>query len=379
MLKEQVDRLTDRTTGRINDYLQYEVLKSELDSNMALYQGLTQKLQQAGITASLQATHVGVVNPPLVPYKIHSPPWKFVIPGLILFSLIMAVIGALVAERVDDSLTLPSQVEESVQLPVMGVIPHFKHSEFPKKPLWKRSRKSARLPDYPSDPSVVTAEYDSAAAEAYRALRTALLFPLSGAPKVVLVTSAVPTDGKTTTSINLATALAQQNHRVLLIDGDLHRPLLHSHYHKNDSDGLSSLLSNSSLSLDGHIARVGAGGLLSLLPSGATPPISGDLLESSAMADLLARLRKQFDYIIIDSPPALAINDALILARHADAVLLVVRARKTPLAALRYAVKKLANFGVPIKGVVFTDVDTKAPEYLYSEFSYSDTGRYYKT
>jgi len=374
LLQHQVDDLTQTTTGRVDNYLQYEILKSELESNMALFQGLTQKLQEAGIAASLQATHINIVNPPQVPYKIHSPKFVLVIPALVLFSLISAVAAALISDRVDDSLTLPSQVEASIQIPVVGVIPHF-------SPLTLEGYSPNGAGELEAkshfDASVVTALPNSPAAEAYRALRSSLLLSATVSPKVVVLTSAVPAEGKSTSSINLASVMARQGNRVLLIDGDLRNPVLHRRFGISGKVGLSNVLTGSPSILNDAIIPVGTTGSLGLLPAGPKPPIPGDLLETDAAKDLVAHLRTLYDYVIIDSPPVLAVNDGLILGHYADAIMLVVRARKTPKSALQYAAKKLLDEKLPIKGVIVTDLNHEAPEYQYSAYAYAYNSKYY--
>jgi capsular exopolysaccharide synthesis family protein len=377
LLQQQVDQFTKQTTGHVDDYLEYEILKSELESNMALYQGLTQKLQEAGIAASLQATHINIVNPPQVPYKLHSPKFVFVIPALVLFSLIAAVAAAFITDRVDDSLTLPSQVEASIQIPVIGVIPHY-------TPLAIEAYSSNGTGELQSKPvaydaSIVTSMPNSPAAEAYRALRSSLLLSSTVAPKVFVLTSAVPGEGKSTNSINLASVMARQGNRVLLIDGDLRNPVLHKRFGISGKIGFSSVLTGASPSLSDAIVPIGATGSLELLPAGPRPPIPGDLLETDTARDLIKHFRNQFDYIIIDSPPVLAVNDGLILGRYADVVMLVVRARKTPKSALQYAVKRTVDEKLPVKGVIVTDLNHEAPEYQYSAYAYTYNSKYYNS
>ena len=364
LLHQQADQLTHRTAGRIDNYLQYQLLKNDLDSNVALYQSLTQKLQEAGIAASLQATHVTVINPPQVPYQMHSPLWKLVLPALAVFSIIMALIGAFVAESIDDSLSLPSDVESRVGLPVLAVVARYSLPGLPKK------RSSRRVGPDPMDPSIVTAVPDSSAAEAYRGLRTSMFLPGNSEGRVLVVTSALPGDGKTVTSINIATALAQQNKRVLLIDGDFRHPGLHRLFHKPNKQGFSSLLKTGPRDLERLVVPVDGSPSLSLLPAGEIPTGSADILEAPGAKELFLTMRQQFEYVVVDSPPVIAVNDAILLGRYADAVLLVIRARKTPIEALRHAVKKLGDYQMPLKGAVLTDVDLDAPEYLYTGLSF---------
>jgi succinoglycan biosynthesis transport protein ExoP len=369
-LQRDTDALTRRTAGRVEDYLQYQVLKGELDSNRTLYQGLTQKLQQAGIAASLQATHVTVLNPPQTPYLLHFPPWKYALPGLLVFSLMMAAVGALVADKVDDSLAMPPDVEHRSGLPVLGVVPRFL---LPGQPPPSRGRSKWPAEDADNaarNPSIVTAEPNSPGAEAYRRLRSSPVFSSAGHAQVIVLASPLPEEGTAATSINLATSFAQLGSRVLLVDGDLRKPVLTDRYHLPNSQGLSDLLTTPGLNPESRIVPVGSTNSLGLLPSGVPSAFPGDILETEAAKSLFATLRARFDYIVVSSAPVLAANDARIFGRYADLLLLVVRARKTPGEALHYAADLLREGGSPVKGVVMNDLAVDEPEYLYSPFAY---------
>jgi succinoglycan biosynthesis transport protein ExoP len=374
-LKRELDDYKQYTTSLTNDYLRYDVLKSELESNTSLYQGLKQQLQEAGITASLQATHINVVDPPQIPYKYHSPKFVLVIPALLLFTCILAATAALLRERLDDSLVLPSQVESSTKLPIIGIVPHFTLADRPKHQLGDVESAGSMM----NDPSVVAGAPNSPASEAYRSLRSSLMMTSAIAPKMILVTSAIPEEGKSTSSINLATVLAQKGKRVLLVDGDLRKPALHQRFKKPGGAGITGLLTGSVAELAKVVIPVGSTGTLDLLPAGLKPPIPGDLLESDAAKNLFVTMGRDYDFVVVDSPPILAVNDALILGRYVDAVLLVVRARKTPKSVLLLAIRKLMDARVCFKGMVFTDLNYEAPEYKYSAYGYVYSSDYYNS
>jgi capsular exopolysaccharide synthesis family protein len=371
LLQKQVDEFTEYTTGRQDSYLQYEKLKTDLGANSALYQDLKQQLQEAGITASLNATHVSIINPPTIPYMYKSPKFRTVIPGLLILCIITGIIGAFLADQLDDSLSLPEQAEEEAEIPIMGIVPHFESAQMV-------TVEAGVKPPIDIDISVMMSKPDSPAAEAYRTIRTAIQLLSSTTPKVIVVTSPLPNEGKSTTSLNLATAMAQKGRRVLLIDGDMRRPTLHHRFAVPVlNGGLSAVLTEGYSALQSALIPVGKTKFLTLLPAGAQPPIPGDLLESQDARELIGRLRDQFDNIIIDAPPVLAVNDPLILGRYADVVLVVVRAHKTPKSALRYAAKRLREEGSPVKGIVFTDINPQSREYYYSAYSHVYGERYY--
>jgi succinoglycan biosynthesis transport protein ExoP len=216
--------------------------------------------------------------------------------------------------------------------------------------------------------------------ESYRALRTSLLLTSVGAPpKIVLITSALPQEGKTTTSINVATVLAQKGTRVLLIDADLRRPSIHKTLGMGPRAGLSNVLTGG-VSLQQATVRSSALPSLYILPAGTPPPNPAELLASSQMVDMLAELREQYDHIIVDTPPTLSVTDAVVLSTRADAVVLVIRSGQTTKPALRRARDILAQVNARVAGVLLNAVNLDSPDYYYYyEYQGKYGHRYYDT
>ncbi len=213
-------------------------------------------------------------------------------------------------------------------------------------------------------------------AESYRALRTSLLLTSAGAPpKVILVTSALPEEGKTTTSINCAIVLAQKNARVLLIDADLRRPSIHRTMGIAVKPGLSNVLTGG-VTLQQAVVRSQVPNLF-VLPAGISPPNPAELLASTNMGDVLAELRSQYDHVVIDTPPTLPVTDAVIMSTRADAVILVIRAGRTTKQALRQACETLAQVSAKLSGVLLNAVDLQSPDYYYYYGQYGKSGRSY--
>jgi succinoglycan biosynthesis transport protein ExoP len=202
-------------------------------------------------------------------------------------------------------------------------------------------------------------------AESYRALRTSLLLSNLGAPpKVIMVTSALPQEGKTTTSINTAVVLAQKGVRVLLIDADLRRPSIHKTLGMGPRSGLSNVLTGST-TIDQAITRTSILPNLFILPAGTPPPNPAELLASSNMRDILTQLRDQYDHIVVDTPPSLSVTDAVVLSQRADAVVLVIRSGQTTKQSLRRARDLLAQVNAKVVGVLLNAVDLSSPDYYY--------------
>jgi capsular exopolysaccharide synthesis family protein len=202
-------------------------------------------------------------------------------------------------------------------------------------------------------------------AESYRALRTSLLLSNLGAPpKVIMVTSARPQEGKTTTAINSAIVLAQKGVRVLLVDADLRRPSVHKTLGMGPRSGLSNVLTgNTTLEQAVTVSPILPN--LFVLPAGSPPPNPAELLASSHMRDVLNELREQFDHVVIDTPPTLSVTDAVVLSPRVDAIILVIRSGQTTKQALRRARDILMQVNAHVTGVLLNAVDLTSPDYYY--------------
>ena len=209
---------------------------------------------------------------------------------------------------------------------------------------------------------------NSAIAEAFRKLRTNLQFlSVDNPPRVIVVTSSMPSEGKSTSAINLALALAEADHNVLLVDGDMRRPSLHKYLDLVGQVGFSTVLSGA-VALETALQKTRFPGL-TVLTSGAVPPNPSELLGSQSARKLLVELRNQFDYVIVDSTPLLAVTDAAILSAGADGVLIIARYGHTKREQLIHSVANLESVGAPLLGAVFTMMPNKRN----SSYSYSYT------
>jgi capsular exopolysaccharide synthesis family protein len=191
-----------------------------------------------------------------------------------------------------------------------------------------------------------------------------------------MVTSALPQEGKTTTSINTAIVLAQKGGKVLLVDADMRRPTIHQTFKLRNRTGLSTVLTGSS-SADDLIVPSSILPNLFVLPAGPPPPHPAELLDSTMMRSLIEKWRQEYDHIVIDTPPVLSVTDAVLLSAQMDSVLLVIRSAQTSKDALRRSRDILAQVNARVMGVVVNAIDLQSPDAYYYYYGSNYAGRYY--
>ena len=349
-----------------NDLVEYTIRQREFESNRTLYEGLLQRLRTAGVQAGLESQEIDIVDsavPPVGP-SLHPRGSLLLVNTLIFAGL--AIILAFILESLDTSLSSVAEVEELSGLPSLALIPKARRSVDP-------STQTAAQRNL-----MVVTSPKSQFAEAFRTLRTSLLLSVAGRePQNILLTSATPAEGKTTASLNLAAVLAQRNVRVLLVDADLRRPTVHHRFGLNGKLGLTSVLTGS-LPLREAVQKIPDLPDLDILTSGPIPPFPTEMLSSDAMRRLLAEARTVYTHIVMDSPPLLSVTDSVVLAREADAVVLIVRHGKSTKHAVRRARDLLLRSGAKLAGIALNAVDLNSPEY-YSYYGYSGYGSYAST
>jgi succinoglycan biosynthesis transport protein ExoP len=349
--------------------VQYNILKRDAEANKALYDGLLTKLKEAGISSALQSSNIRVVDWAMIPSSPSRPARARNIALGFLVGLVGGIGLALLREYMDNTVKTPDDIETLARLPSLAVVPSFTDS---KK---DRTRSKSKIMSSLSGnghgtPVELVAQHlpKSQMSEAFRALRTALLLSQPDhPPQVILVTSALPREGKTTAAANLAVTLAQLGDKTLLIDGDLRKPGIGRLLNLGTGKyaGLSSYLAGVS-SLDLVTVQHPAIPNLSAIPTGPLPPNPADLLSSHKLADAIAELRSKYKFIVLDSPPIMAATDAVILSVQADGVLLVVRSGETPKEAFTRTRDLLISVKCRLLGVVLNAVDSSAPDYYYS-------------
>jgi capsular exopolysaccharide synthesis family protein len=341
--------------------IEFTVLKRDAETNRQLYQDLLQRLKEAGVSAGLRSSNIRIVDIARVPTQPVSPDVHRNLMLGFLLGLGLAFGLAIAIDTFDSTIRSVEEVHTVSTLPALGTIPLQLNGS-----VRKRTLTISAEAEKSGSPALVTYERPkSEAAEAYRALRTSILLSSFGAPpKVILITSAMPQEGKTTISANSAMVLAQRGSRVLLVDADLRRPGIEKVFRLKSHRGLSSLISGSCSTEDVvlHSSEVPS---LWILPAGPIPPQPAELLGSAVMKDEIARWRNKYDHIIIDTPPCLSVTDAVLLSAEADRVILVARSGQTTKPALRRACDLLLQVNAKVMGIVLNALNLNTVEGYY--------------
>ena len=348
-----------------DDLVQYTIRQREYETNRQLYDGLLQRLRTAAVEAGLESTEIEIVDNAVPPVYPSLKPRSSILTIDLVIALIVGLIVAFILDGLDTGLRDVMEIESVIGLPSLAVIPKTRRT----------SAEQNATGVVPRNIGVISAP-KSQFAEAFRSLRTSLLMATVGKePRIILVTSSTPAEGKTTVSSNLATVMAQRDVRTLLVDADLRRPTVHHRFGLNGKVGLSSVLTGSA-TLEQAVQRVPELPNLDILVSGPVPPFPTEMLGSEVMRSLIEQARGIYTHIIIDSPPLLSVTDSIVLSREVDAVVLVVRHGKSGKQAVRRARDLLLRSGAPLAGIALNAVDLNSPEYYsyYGYYGYSGYG-----
>jgi polysaccharide biosynthesis transport protein len=374
MLRDALEKQKQEANKLNESAIEYNLLKRDAETYRTLYEGLLQKLKEAGVSAGLKSNNFRIIDAARAPLGPIEPN----IPRNLLFAFVLGCASgvglAFLLEGLDNTIRTTDQAQMISGLAPLGMIPlgskSAREGPNPKRLVIASSKEAVEL--------VTQVRPQSQMAESYRALRTSLLLSnLGSPPKVIMVTSALPQEGKSTTSINCAVVLAQKGVRVLLIDADLRRPSIHKTLGMGPRTGLSNVLTGST-TLEQAITRTAVLPNLYVLPAGTPPPNPAELLASANMKDVLAKLGDEYDHIVIDTPPSLSVTDAVVLSPRADAVVLVIRSGQTTKQALRRSRDILAQVNAKVVGVLLNAVDLSSPDYYYYYEYQGKYARYYQ-
>jgi succinoglycan biosynthesis transport protein ExoP len=378
LLQQALDQQKTETSAMANKMVEYNILKRDAESNKELYDGLLQKLKEAGLNAGLLSSNIRVVDPAMVPGAPSAPQKSRNISLAILVGLVGGVGLALLREYMDNTVKNPDDVERLTRLPSLAVVPTLAGLNGNSRGRLPKLLKGAGVSGGDGRVELVShSQPQSPISEAFRALRTSLLLSQADRPpQVILVTSPLPREGKTTAAVNIAVTLAQLGDNTLLVDSDLRKPGVSRALNLADGKhaGLSSYLAGVS-TLDLVTVPHPSISNLHVIPTGPIPPNPADLLSSHRLAEMVVELRKRYKFIVIDSPPIMAATDAVILSVVVDGVLLVVRSGSTPKEAVTRTRDLLVSVKCRMLGVVLNGVDSNSPDYYYS-YRYYPYGAY---
>jgi capsular exopolysaccharide synthesis family protein len=339
----------------------------------------------------MKASNIRIVDKGKVPLKPVKPRILLNLAIALVVGLGLGLSVALFQEHVDDSLKTPDDVRRQIGLPTLGVIPGvvsrgrlgygygssygygYGHGYGDVEKQKQLAGDVGASHKEVAAVCLISPHMNSAQSEAYRSLRTSILLSTPGkSPRIIVLTSAQPTEGKTKTAVNLSIILAQLGSRVLLVDSDMRKPRISAVLKlPASSTGLSTYLVGQS-SLEESILESPIPNLC-VIPCGPIPPNPAELVASGMMKQLLAEATAKFDYVILDSPPVLHVTDGRVLAAQADAVMLVVWGGMTSRTLVNQAKDLLGQVNANVIGVVLNNVDLSASSY-YGRYRY----RYYR-
>jgi capsular exopolysaccharide synthesis family protein len=384
LLASAYNAQTAQVTDEGEKSIQYKILKREADSNRQLYDSMLQELKESTIASAMRASNVRVVDPAKVPNRPYKPDAPKSAGLGLLVGIFLGAGFIVMRERADRTIQQPGDSAFYLNLPELGIIPSSKFESRPRRRVGLPppaggsealvpSTAAAANNGRPDQVELVTWQRKpSLVAESFRSTLISILFSgeNGGSPKVLVVTSAGPAEGKSTVTSNLGIAIAEVGQKVLLIDADMRRPRQHEIFAMENERGLSTLLRekvalNGDKSLGGLIRETEVPGL-SILTSGPGTSAATNLIYGMHMPELLKYVRADFDIVLIDTPPMLQISDARVLGRMADRVIMVLRAGFTTRDAAVAARKRFDEDGTRVLGTILNNWNPKsAPDGYY--------------
>ena len=365
LLQDRLEQVKQQAFRVSDSFADYEILKHEAESTEELYDALQLKLKEAGVTAGLNSNNVNVVDRAGVP-AFPVAPTKRVNYGFgALVGLFFGVSLAVFLETMDDTIRTSEDAESITGLPALAVVPRFTGSGKGEKANYGyHSPLPENHPDSNLGPDLVSyVAPQSISAEAFRTLRSSILLSsVDHQGRVVLITSSLAAEGKSTIAANLAVSFARRDARVLLVDTDLRRGTLHLKFRIPNREGLSSVLVRES-GASAYQRPLGDLPNLFVLPRGPIAPNPGELLASRQLESLIEQWKLEYDHVILDSAPVLPVADSLSVAPLADSTIIVVRSATTRRKALLRIRSLLRRARARVIGIVVNDVDLRLENY----------------
>jgi succinoglycan biosynthesis transport protein ExoP len=357
----------------------YTDLTNSLTSKQSLLDQLEKRQNETEVTARLRGSassnNIHIVDHADLPTGRFNVTMKKNLQSAFPLGVVLGLAAIFFLEYMDRSIKTPEELERVTKFASLGVIPSANSARSGYGYGYGYGRGTARLRPVTDTPEgqagidlLPHSDSRSAIAEAYRAFRTSLLLASASSPKVIVISSTFAREGKTTTSVNLATVLAQMGKPVLLIDADLRRPRLQKVFRGKMNLGLVNYLA-ANIPLDDVIQETQVPNL-HLILSGPTPPNPSELLGSDRMKHLIHEIRAKFAFVIFDSPPVMAVTDSIVLAANADGVVLCVHGGQTPRDIVQRAAERLRQSNIPVLGALLNNLDLQQYGYSFKKSYY---------
>ncbi len=330
---------------------QLQALERDVEANRNIYEIFLSRYKETSAVSEMQPVNARVVDPAVIPSEPSKPKKELIILIALVLSLLVGTMIAFLIEALDNTMEDGQDVEAKLQLSLLGILP--------KLSIWLN--KDVKVLRYFTD------NLQTAFAENIRTIRSGILMSgLDEKQKVVLVTSSIPGEGKSMTAVNLALSLGQMGN-VLLIDCDLRRPSVREVFGLDAKDvGLSHfMLGTHTLEQSIHVFKKER---LSVMPAGDIPPNPLEMLSAERFAKGLEALKKKFDHIVIDSAPAVAVSDAIVLSKLVNQVIYLVKADATPYQLAQEGIKRLEKVNAPIVGIVLNQVSPPKKSARYGHY-----------
>jgi capsular exopolysaccharide synthesis family protein len=342
-LRSQVSQLEGKLLDLKRRSIQYNIYQREVDTNRQLYDGLLQRYKEIGVAAGIGTNNVAIVDRAEVPERPASPRLVLNLAIALLAGLALAAATAFALEHIDETITNPADVADELDLPLLGTIPRLEANQDPMQML--QDRKSALV-------------------DAYLAVQTYLeLSTEHGVPASLSVASTRPAEGKSTTAYAIALLLSRGRKRVLLIDGDMRSPSVHHFIGTRNTAGLSNYLAGAD-DFRSSIHKTSTDGLFAM-SAGPTPPNAAELLGGGRLQLLLDVLRKEFDHVVIDSPPVMGLADALLISSRVEGTVFAVESHGIRAGLVRVAIDRLRGAHARLLGVVLTKFESNRAHFGY--------------
>ncbi|HMS19002.1 MAG TPA: polysaccharide biosynthesis tyrosine autokinase [Sphingorhabdus sp.] len=373
-IKAAFDSQFNQAQSQDQGAVKLRLLQQRLDTNKGFLDNLRKQVSSNDVASQGTDNNISVTEPAIPNEQAVSPRRLTTVLAALLLSTLFGMGLALFLEYLDDTIRTTEEIESYLQLPALAAIPNIDS-------LPKRNKLllvgGEEVEEKSNSGLLIDNDSNSPLAEAYRQLRTSILLSTAGhAPKSLLVTSSLPSEGKTTTATNTAISLAQTGAKVLIIDADMRRPRLHSVFGVGNGEGLSTLLSSELHDEDIDTAvKQDPGTKLYLLTSGPIPPNPAELIGSQQMTRLFKMLGDKFTHIVVDSPPIASFTDGVLIASMVDGVILVVHSGKSSRQVVRKSRQLLNDIGAKVFGVVLNNVNLRSQDnyYYYQSYYHRDS------